>query len=60
MAALARVTENERGSHVFLNPDHVRSVQEIPGGTRITFSDGETLMVKESATEVVGAIQAAK
>jgi hypothetical protein len=26
--------------HEFLNPDHVRSVREIQGGTQIIFSDG--------------------
>jgi uncharacterized protein YlzI (FlbEa/FlbD family) len=57
---LVRVTSAADGKHEFLNPDHVRSVREIPGGTQIIFSDGAALIVKESLDVVIAAIQGPK
>jgi uncharacterized protein YlzI (FlbEa/FlbD family) len=57
MSKLARLTEAQRGIEVFVNPDHVRLIHEIPGGSQITFSDGGTLIVKEAARVAVAALQ---
>ncbi|HTR68591.1 MAG TPA: flagellar FlbD family protein [Terriglobales bacterium] len=60
MSAFVRVTEAERSKDVFINPALVRSVQEIPGGSQITFADGKTLVVKDPVSIVVTALQGAK
>lgn len=60
MSVLIRVTEAERGKDVFINPAHVRSVQEIPGGSQITFGDGKTMVVKDPVSMVVTALQGAR
>jgi len=59
VSGLARVTDARDSKHEFLNPDHVRSVREIPGGSQITFSDGSTLVVTEAVNIVVAALQGA-
>jgi uncharacterized protein YlzI (FlbEa/FlbD family) len=60
--ALVRVTDARDNKHQFLNPEHIRSVHEIPsheiaGGSQITFSDGSTLVVSEDVNAMVAAIQ---
>ncbi len=60
MSGLARLTEAKTSKHTFVNPDHVRTVNEIQGGTQITFSDGTYLVVKEGVNVVVTAIQSVK
>jgi len=60
MIAFIRVTEAERGKDVFVNPAYVRSVQEIPGGSQITFGDGKTMVVKDPVSILVTALQGAR
>ena len=57
---LVRLTQGKSGKHHYLNTDHVRSVTETDGGTLITFGAGKTLIVNESLTDTVDAIQAVK
>lgn len=57
MSGLVRVTDAANNKVFFLNPDHVRSICEIPRGSQITFSDGSTLAVSEGVETVVAAIQ---
>jgi hypothetical protein len=60
VGGLARLTDAKTNKHTFVNPDHVRTVNEIYGGAEITFSDGQTLSVKEAVNIAVAAIQGAK
>lgn len=39
------------GAKIFVNPSHIRFVESCPE-TLLTFFDGKTLMVKESAAAV--------
>ena len=39
------------GEKIMINPDHLRSVCSCPD-TLLTFVDGKTLLVKESAVQV--------
>ena len=44
---------------VHINPQHVTTVEGIPGGTRITMDDGQHFHTPEVAAEIVGIIQQA-
>ncbi len=57
MSRLATVTSAADGKPIFLNPDHVRWIHEVPGGTQIVFTDGTALIVKDEVNAVVAAIQ---
>ena len=54
------VTEAANNKLFFLNPDHVRSISDIPRGSQITFSDGQTLAVSENVEAVIAALQGAE
>ena len=57
MSAFVRVTDAANNKLFFLNPDHVRSISDIPRGSQITFSDGHTLAVSEGVEAVLAAIE---
>ena len=58
MSRFVRVTDAANNKLFFINPEHVRAICEIPRGSQITFSDGNTLAVSEGLESVMAAIQA--
>ena len=60
MSRFVCVTEAANNKLVFLNPDHVRSISDIPRGSQITFSDGQPLAVSEGVEAVRAALEGAK
>jgi hypothetical protein len=44
---------------VHINPRHVITVEEVPGGTRITVDDGQIFHTTDVTAEIVGIIQQA-
>jgi uncharacterized protein YlzI (FlbEa/FlbD family) len=56
MSRLARLTEASEGTEVFVNPDHVQSIQQVGDETMVIFGDGRKLCVKEAARVAVAAL----
>jgi len=60
MPGLAPIKDaNQGGKIVFINPQHIISVQEVATGTQVKLSDGSNLPTPDNVKVVVAAIQVA-
>jgi hypothetical protein len=60
MPGLAPIKDaNQGGKIVFINPQHIISVQEVATGTQVKLSDGSNLATPDNVKVVVAAIQVA-